>query len=683
MQYQTAAAECGLACLAMILNYHGKRVDLPALRQVWPISMKGMTFTQLVEVAGELGLSARPLRLDLGELKELRTPCILHWRLDHFVVLERANSRCAIIFDPACGRKKLATAEASRLFSGAALELAPSADFSRSPVRSELSLRRFFENSNGLGRALLQLFGLSCALQTFALVTPFYTQMVIDDIVLSGDVDLLLLAAMAFAAVAGFSAITSGFRSWVIIYTSSILNFSWSSGLFDHLIQLPYDYFEKHHIGDIQSRFGSLNALRDLLTTQVVEAVIDGTMAVTTTIVMYLYSPKLTAVVLSSVALYAVIQSAMYGPLRAASLEAIVRTAVRDTFFLETVRGVLAIKNFGNESSRKIGYENRVADGISANVDVGRIRIWGEVSTAVIFGVQNVLLVWFAARGIIAGQFTVGMMVAFLAYKVHFVGRSAGLVDKVLQFRLARIHLDRLNDIVAADKEQLSGPKLTAKLSPGQPLSGRIEARDIRYRYGPNEPYVIDGRSLSIGPGEHVAITGPSGCGKSTLLKLLVGLSTPDKGSILIDGTRLETLGLRCYRQQIGVVLQNDFLLGGTLLDNIAFFCASPDMDKAEECCRIAGIHDEIIAMPMGYYTLVGDMGDVLSGGQKQRIVLARALYRDPKILFLDEATSHLDSCHESHIVSEISALVITRVVIAHRQETIRHADRIIDLAQH
>jgi ATP-binding cassette subfamily B protein RaxB len=664
----------------MILTFYQKRTDVAALRRAWPMSMKGLTFAQLMEIAGAMGLTGRPLRLELSDLKRLQLPCVLHWRLDHFVVLAQVTSRYAEILDPAIGRRRLPLSQVSKRFSGAALELRPASSFTRQAVASRLSIGRFFANMQGLGRALLQLFCLSVALQVFVLVTPFYSQVVIDDIVVSGDTDLLLLCALAFSGLAISIAVTSGFRSWVIIYISSTLNFSWSSGLFQHLLSLPCDYFEKRHIGDIQSRFGSLNAIRDLLTRQAVEAIIDGLMAVTTAIVMYMYSPALTVIVVLSVVIHVLVQWSLLGPLRSASLELIVRTATRETFFLETIRGILAIKNFGNESLRKTGYENRTADSIVAAADAGRIRVWGEIASALIFGLLNVLLIWLGAHAIVAGTFTVGMMVAFLAYKVHFVGRSAGLVDKLLQFRLAGIHLERIADIVEAPTEKGIGPGAgTSTFDPGV-ASGRIEVRDIWYRYGENEPYVISGLSLSVAPGEHVAIAGPSGSGKSTLLKILIGLTVPERGEVLVDGRPLRTIDLRSYRQNIGVVMQNDALLSGSLLGNISFFTSRPNLERVEECCRLAGIEDDIVSMPMGYYTLVGDMGDVLSGGQKQRLLLARALYRKPRILFLDEATSHLDADQERHLVRKVSALDITRIVIAHRHETLRHAERVITL---
>jgi len=682
MQYQTEAAECGLACLAMILTFHKKRTDVSALRRLWPTSMKGLTFAQLLEIADDMGLAGRPLRLELDDLGSLQMPCVLHWGLDHFVVLAQVTSRYAEIFDPAIGRRRLPLGEVSKRFSGVALELRPASNFDRQPTCSKLELGRFFAHTRGLGRALLQLLCLSAALQVFVLATPFYSQIVIDDIVVSGDMDLLLLCAVAFSGMAIFIAVTSGFRSWVIIVMSSTLNFSWSSSLFQHLLRLPCDYFEKRHIGDIQSRFGSLNAIRDLVTRQVVEAAIDGVMALTTAIVMTLYSPKLASIVVLSVLLYLLVQWSLFGPLRAASLELLVRTATRETFFLETIRGVLAIKNFGNESFRKTGYENRMADSIAAAADAGRIRVWAEVANSLVFGLQNVLLIWFAAQAIVAGTFTVGMMVAFIAYKIHFVGRSAGLVDKFFQFRLAAIHLDRIADIVEALPEKEVGQTIAVSTFDPRVASGRIEARDVWHRYGRNEPYVISGLNLQVAGGEHVAIAGPSGSGKSTLLKILIGLTTPERGDLLIDGRPLRTIDLRSYRQNIGVVMQNDDLLSGTLVDNISFFSSKPDIEAVEECCRLAGIEDDIASMPMGFYTLVGDMGDVLSGGQKQRLLLARALYRRPRILFLDEATSHLDADQEKHLVREITALNITRVVVAHRHETLRHADRVIAMGE-
>ncbi len=679
IRYQTEAAECGLACLAMLMTYHGRRTDVSYLRRQWPISMKGLTLGQLIDIAREAGLGARPLRLELDDLGKLSTPCILHWRLDHFVVLEQVNRKAVTVVDPAAGRQRLGRSEVSRRFSGVALEVAPTSSFTSSGRVATLRLSRFFRDAKGVLGSLAVLLALSLALQVFVLLTPFYSQLVIDDIVISGDIDLLRLAGTAFIGLALFIAVTNALRAWLIVYIGSALDYGWSSALFGHLVRLPYTYFERRHVGDIQSRFGSLRAIRELVTVQGVEAAIDGVMALTTIAVMLMYSPGLAAIVVASVLLYAATRAALFRALRGATHEMIVRRAVLDSYFLETLRGIVPIRNFGAESGRRRGYDNRIADSIGSAADVGRLDIWQQSTNRAVFGVQNVVVIWAAAVMIIDGAFTVGMLVAFLAYKLHFTNSAAALVDSYFSFRLARIHLERLEDIVGTQPERM-GSAPAARQDAARSILGHLELRGISFRYGQNEPFVFTGLDLSVDPGEQVALAGPSGCGKSTVLKIMTGLVQPTDGEVLVDGRRLRDFGLSGYRRRIGIVMQNDQLLSGTIIDNVAFFALRPDPAKVESACRRAGILDDIARMPMGLYTLIGDMGELLSGGQKQRLLLARALYRDPAILFLDEATSHLDADNEVRLVEEISRLEITRVLVAHRAETLRHADRVIDL---
>jgi ATP-binding cassette subfamily B protein RaxB len=679
IQHQAESAECGLACLAMIMTFHGQRVDVDALRRRWPVSLKGVNARQLLQMATEAGFTARALRLELEELERLETPCILHWNLDHFLVLEKVTRGQFLVADPAVGRRKLGRAVVSQSFTGVALELTPASGFARKAETRPLRLGRLLSGSKNLIRPLVQLFLLSLALQGFMLLTPFYSQVVIDDIVVSGDVDLLRLVALSFTGLALFIALTAAIRSWLVVYISALLDFGWSSALFGHLVRLPFDYFEKRHVGDIQSRFASLEAVRNLVTTQVVEAVIDGLMAVTTLAVMMAYSLPLSLLPMAAVLAYLVVRTILHGPVQAATRDLIVRKAQRDSYFLETLRGILPIRNFGTEAVRKSGFEARNADTVAAAVDVGRLGVWQRAASQAIFGVENVAVIWIAAAAIINGGLTVGMMVAFLAYKAHFSARSAALVDKYFQLRLLRVHLERLRDIVDTPVDESAGAcSITA--GPVRSLEGRLELRRIRFRYGYREPYVLRDVSLTVEKGEHVAIAGPSGCGKSTLMKLMVGLIEPTSGELLVDGRPLSRGAIADYRSRIGVVMQDDQLLSGTLIDNVAFSEARPDLERIEACCSAAGIMEEIRRMPMGLYTLVGDMGDVLSGGQKQRLLLARALYRQPSMLFLDEATSHLDGRSETALVKRICELDITRIVIAHRAETLRHADRVVSL---
>ena len=679
---QTEAAECGLACLAMVAGFHGYNTDLGQLRRRWSVSLKGLSLAQLVEMARDLKLMPRAVKLDLEDVSQLQTPCILHWQMDHFVVLEDVQRNgTLVIIDPAIGRRRIDSKQASKDFTGVALELTPTQEFQPQKTITTLKLRDFFANTRNLIPTLSQILLLSLALQVFALIAPFYSQLVIDDVVQSGDRELLHILALCFAALAIINGLVTLFRSWVVLYLGTKLKYSWAASLFRHLIRLPLSYFEKRHIGDIQSRFASINAVQELVTTKVVEAVVDGLMAITTVTVMFVYDATLALVVIASLILYLLVRLTVFPYLRLKSNEAIIAKANKESFFLESIRGLLAIKSFGREQQRESSLQNKLAEELNAGVYIGRLEIWQGTANQLIFALQNVLVLWIAATAILDGGFSVGMLLAFIAYKTQFTQRASALIDKLIEYRLISIHLGRLEDIVGTEPEQDSNELPSLALST-QTMRGEIELRDLWFRYADNEPFVLQGVNLHIKAGEHVAIVGPSGFGKTTLLKVLMGLLEPTRGEVFVDGQPLAHYGIQNYRRQSAAVMQDDQLLSGTLADNIAFFDAQIDFEQVAACARWAAIEKDILVMPMRYYTLVGDMGAALSGGQKQRILLARALYKNPRILFLDEATSHLDQENEQQVNNALKRLGITRVTIAHREETIRSVDRVIDLTQ-
>jgi ATP-binding cassette subfamily B protein RaxB len=309
---------------------------------------------------------------------------------------------------------------------------------------------------------------------------------------------------------------------------------------------------------------------------------------------------------------------------------------------------------------------------MNAGVSLGRIGIWQQSASAVIFGLETVLTVWLAIGLVMDGGFSLGMVFAYIAYKTLFLGRAASLIDQAIAFRMLGLHLERLSDIALSEQDR----GFARDMPPLVALRGAIELRDVSFRYSPSDPLVLNGVNLALEAGDHVAITGPSGGGKSTLVKIILGLAEPEIGEVLVDGVPLRRFGERNYHQQIAAVLQQDHLFGGSLADNIALFDETPDPDRIVAAAEAAAMHEDIVAMPMGYDTLVGDMGSSLSGGQKQRVLLARALYRRPKLLVLDEGTAHLDPVLEAKVSAAIAAMGITRIVIAHRQETIDAADR-------
>ncbi len=675
---QTEAAECGLACLAMVASKLGLHTDLPTLRQRFSLSLKGATLADLVRMAGELQLNARPLRADMEHLPELQLPCILHWDLNHFVVLTELRNGKATIHDPARGVRRLKLGELSKHFTGVVLELLPALDFKPREERQAITLRQLLGRVTGLRRSLLQIFALALALEGFMLLTPFFMQWVVDSVLVSADRDLLVTLGVGFGLLVCIQVATGAIRSWAVLYLSVTLNLQWLSNVFAHLMRLPVSWFDKRHTGDVMSRFGAVEHIQRTLTTSFIEAVLDGLLVVLTLAMMLIYSGTLTAIALGCVGVYALLRWAFFRPLREATEERIVHEAKRETHFLESLRGVQSIKLFNRQEDRQAQFMNRVVDAMNANIATRKLDLMFLVIHKLVFGLERVAVIWVGALLVMQHSFSVGMLFAFFAYKEQFAQRVSGLIDKLVELKMLKLQGERLADIVLTAPEQEQSMLAAGTLA--NAVQPRVELRNISFRYSDAEPDVLSALSFAIEPGESVAIVGPSGCGKTTLLKLMLGIHAPTQGHITVGGVPLAQLGMRAWRDMIGTVMQDDQLFAGSIADNICFFDAAPDPDWIDQCAQRAAIQDEILDMPMAYNTLIGDMGASISGGQKQRILLARALYKKPKILFLDEATSALDVDRERLVNTAIRELKLTRIIVAHRPETIASAGRVIAL---
>ncbi len=673
---QTEAAECGLACLAMVAGYWGHRIDLPSMRRRFSISLKGTDLKGLIVMAQALLLDVRPLKLDLDHLRQLRLPCILHWDMNHFVVLHHVGRDRVGIHDPCVGARRLSIAQTSTHFSGIALELTPAARFRPMRETRSFSLVALMGRVVGFRRALAQLLVLGVALQVTALVAPFYLQWVVDEALVSADRDLLTVLGLGFLLLVAVQASIGAVRSWVTTVLSTNLNFQWFGNAFAHLMRLPLPYFEKRHLGDIVSRFGSIQTIQRSLTTQFVEGLIDGLLVIATLVVMLLYSVPLTLVACSTVGLYAVLRAALFRALREASAEQIVHAARQQSHFLESVRAVQSVRLFDRASERRAGWTNALADQFNADLRIAKLSIAYQGANTLLFAAERVVVVWLAALAVLDARFSVGMLFAFVSYQDQFGQRVAGLVDKLFELRMLRLHGERVADIVMTEPEEdVVEQEVDAKA-----LAATIDLRGVSFRYADSEPDVLKDLSLTIAAGQSIAIVGVSGSGKTTLVKLLLGLLRPTSGEIVVGGMPLRQLGLGNFRRMVGAVMQDDHLFTGSIGDNIAFFDPQPDQARIEQAARTAAIHDEIVRMPMGFNTLVGDIGSGLSGGQKQRILLARALYRQPRILVLDEATSHLDVWNEQLVNAAIRQSRMTRIIVAHRPETIAMAERVVVL---
>lgn len=674
---QSESHECGLACLVMIASAYGSYLDLPTLRRRFSISAKGTSLPQILHYAQSLDFSSRPVRLELDELKQLRLPCILHWSLNHFVVLEKVGAQKVTILDPAAGRRTLTMDEVSRCFTGVALELTPHSRFQSAEKKPRLRLRQLTGHVLGLKRALVKILMLALALEVVALLSPQVMQWVVDHALVSADYDLLLLVVIGGCLLLVIDFVLRMARGWMGLRLNQQLTLQWTSNFFHHLLRLPWSFFEKRHLGDITARFQSLDAIRAVITNGAVTILLDALVALITLTLMALYSKMLTVIVLTAVALYVLLRWAFYVPLRNAMEERIVLATRENAYFLETIRAVQPLKLFNSTPLRLATWQNLLTDVQNRDLRTQKmLLVFGGCNT-LIFGLEGMLLLYVGGVAVLGNTLTLGMLLAFLAYKSQFTTRASKLIDLGIEIKMLSLHGERLADIALETPE--SDIAIETDLSWIEP---RIEFKNVSFRYADGERWVIKDLSFTIEAGDAVALVGRSGCGKSTLFKLMLGLLEPTEGDIRIGGISIRQLGPTALRNIVGVVMQDDQLMAGSLAENIACFEAGSTQERIETAAQQANIHKAIINMPMGYQTLVAEMGSGLSGGQKQRLLLARALYKQPSILALDEATSHLDLHGEQHVVSNLQSLSMTRVVIAHRRETVAMVSRIIHLEQ-
>ena len=672
---QTEMSECGLACLAMIARYHGHDIDLNVLRRKHLVSMTGASLKSVIAIADGLQLSSRPLRLDMDHLEKLQLPAMLHWDLNHYVVLKSIKGGVAEIVDPGVGLRKMKLSRLSNHFTGIAVEFTPQADFKAVQARIKPRISLLWSRLVGLKRAITQTLVLSVILQAIILLSPFYLQLVVDAVLPRGDNSLLMALAIGFGGLVILRAAAEAVRGWAILVYGNQMSLQMVGNVFRHLNRLPARYFERRHVGDIISRMGSTVPIQEALTQSVPAVLIDGAMAILMLIVMFLYSPLLGGIVLATVLGLVLATVLIYPHLRRTQEESIYAKALENSHVIESIRAITTVKMFGREAEREAAWRNLYTDFINANVGYGKWVVARKFFETLLTGLQVVLVVW-AAVSLMLGDgsgFTLGMLVAFLAYRQYFTDAVVQLLEKGIEFNLLSLHLDRLSDIIFAetDADQSGEAQLDE-------LKGRVSLDGVSFRYSDTDPWVLTDHSLDIAAGEMVTLTGPSGGGKTTLMKLMLGLYDPVKGAVKIDGQDLRDIDRSDWRSRIGVVMQEDRLLSGTLADNISFFDPEIDMQRVYKAAMAAQIHETIAALPMNYQLQIGDMGSILSGGQKQRVLLARALYQDPAVLFLDEGTANLDVETEAAIVQIIRDLPITRIIVAHRPAFLEASDRIL-----
>lgn len=674
---QNAANECGLACLAATLALHGKDLPVRVLRDRLEAGRDGTNAADLLHLAEHNGLAGRGLRVDrIEDLARLPQGAILHWRFNHFVVFDRPVKRGLRVMDPASGRRLVPWEEVSRSFTGVAVELRPTDAFSSGKTeRGRSGVLRDYARVIVRSGHVPQLLALSATIQLLGTATPLFTALLVDRIVPRRDYGLLLTVAAALVTVAAFSTLFTFVRSRLMVEVMSRIDARLTVSFVDHLMELPFSFLQNRSSGDLMLRMNSHVQIRNALTSTAFSAVLDGLFVLSYLVLMLLID----AVLAGLVVLLGVLRVSVYLLTRARQRDLVAESIRRQTetrsYQVRMLAGMEALKSTGAERQVARKWTDLFIHELNVGIEQNRLTATVRAASGALrsFGVILVLVV--GAQRVLDGHLSLGIMLAMVAFATGFLGPLSSLVGTISSINLVKNHVERIEDIIEAAPE-----RSTSVASSRLPDAREITVDHVFFRYSSKSPHVLRDVSMQIRSGEFVAFVGRSGAGKSTLAKLLLGLYTPTKGQVLYSGIDLRSLDVRAMRRQIGTVTQTPWYAADSVRENIAL--GNPDMTLAEvmDAARLAGIHDEIAKLPLGYDTMLYDGGFLMSGGQMQRLALARAVANNPPVLLLDEATSHLDTRLEAQIQERLSRLSCTRIVIAQRLNTIRDADRIIVL---
>lgn len=674
---QVAAGDCAHACLSMVLDAHGSKVSIEDLRGSHEAAVEGISIKRMLHAASQFKLSGRAVRAGLKNLSALRLPAILHWNFNHYVVLESIDANGATVLDPSYGRRRISIEDLSGHYTGIAIEFWKMQEYRRVRRLVRTSLSDLWSSMRGAKRSALTVVLLSFMVQGLLLVGPLLFSVVIDQAIGFESNSVLLAIFLAIVAASLLSAVSDLLRKLSLLSLGSQLAAQINFNLVNHLLRLPFDYFQRRRLSDLMSRIDSIRVLKDALTEGAVPVFVDGVFSIITLIVLFSVSPMAAFVTLGLLLVFASIKVVTYPRMRARAEEVIDREADEQAVLMETVRGIQTVKTMNAERVRLSAWHGASVLSLQSNQRMQEMASTLETTRVGITTLDFALVTAICAGMVIDGEISLGALFAVVALRQQFQDRAYPLINRCFDFRLVGMRLQRLADITRTPPEI---PDTAGNTRISVVEKGEIEINDLRYRYSQDSNWVVDGVSLHVRAGEFIAINGQSGGGKSTLIRLLIGLLAPEEGEIRIDGRILDRSSIEAYRADIAVVMQDDELFSGTIFDNISGFDPDVDIERVRAAAEMADIALDIDRMSTGYFSFIGDMGSALSGGQRQRILLARALYRQPRILFLDEGTANLDPERESNIVNALRGLGITTVCVAHRSRTLEAADKVYEM---
>lgn len=659
----------------MVAAYFGNTTDLTSLRRRFGTSLTGENLASLIRVADALHLSGRALRCSLSELARLQQPCILHWGFNHFVVLKKVTSTRLLVHDPAGGALSLSFAEADAKFTGVVLEVAPTRDFlQRKPVR-RLKLTDLVVIDLSFSRSVSIALVLAVVSELLLLVMPFYLQTVIDQVLTRGDHLLLPALALGFVVIAVFQLVASVLRQLTFQFLSQVTVFSLASRVLRHLLRLPVSWFRARRTGDIQQRLRSLAGIQSFMTESLPALVLDCVFLVIVVVLMVAYSPALAFVVVATAGLYLLWRMLIFPAMLEQTGKVVRADAATQSHLLESLRSIQSIKMCSGESRRTIDWQNHFVRRINTQIRAGNLAIADGAVHQALFQGLHIGVIFLLARQVQRGEMSIGTLSAFVAYAAMFVTRAGGIVNRIFEYRLLQVPLDRLADIVFNEVEAPQGePDDRSR------LTGNLMAGKLTFTHPGSDTPLLSDVSVNVARGELIAICGCSGSGKSTLLRLFAGIEKPSSGVLCYDGKPVSKWPQAAVRRSIATVFHDDALISGSIAENIALFDPARSDKRIRRMAGLAAVDSAIEALPMGYETPIGDLGSALSTGQVQRLLFARALYRRPALLLLDEFTSGLDADTERLVLRSLVRLPATRIVVTHSPAVLRAADRVFEL---
>jgi ABC-type bacteriocin/lantibiotic exporter with double-glycine peptidase domain len=670
---QLSAADCGAACLAMVLGYYGRATSVDAVRNALGGTAQGVTARQLAEGARRLGLRSRGVKLELEQLKFAPRGTVLHWEMNHFVVLDAVDKQGVRIMDPAVGPRRVTWKDVGERCTGVAILLEPGPDFR--PEKAKGQLGRYLRWLRAAPGYWPRVMTLSIVMQLVALAAPAAVGLTVDKVLPRHDADLLQMIAVGALIALSVQMLTSYVRSGLLLHLRTYMDAQMTLELNEHLLALPFSYFQQRSTGDLVLRLSSSAQIRDVLTGSALSAVLDGTMAVVYFVLLLVIAPQLAVIAIVVAAVQAAV--VLLSGRRNAELmsEQLAAQAKLSSAQVEALAAIEPIKSMGAEERMGARFADLYVDVLNCALDRGRLgNVVGAVTGALGFA-GPVALLLMGAHLVLEGSLATGGMLALSSLGTAFLTPVGALVGTFTQLQTLKSYVHRVEDILDTPRE----PR-PATVQPLAALTGALELSDVSFAYESSHTPVLQHVSLAVSPGEFVAIVGPSGSGKSTLARLLAGLIAPSAGSIAFDGVDQKLWDPSTLRSLLGMVTQDTRLLATSVRDNVSLYDTTVPLSQVEAAARLAEIHDDVLRLGLGYDTVLSDGGGSLSGGQRQRLSLARALLRSPSVLVLDEATSQLDTVTERKVQENLRQLACTRIVIAHRLSTIRDADRIVVL---